>query len=42
MTDLAFAPQHNMVAYLENTEGNAGFHKIVDFFTSSYIHHALT
>nr|GEV11121.1 hypothetical protein [Tanacetum cinerariifolium] len=36
------APQHNMVAYLEKTEGNAEFHQIVDFLTSSFIHHALT
>nr|GEW29276.1 hypothetical protein [Tanacetum cinerariifolium] len=42
MADLAFAPQHNMVAYLEKTEGNAKFHQIVDFFTSGSIHHALT
>nr|GEX12219.1 xylulose kinase-1 [Tanacetum cinerariifolium] len=40
--DLAFAPQHNMVAYLEKTEGNAKFHQIADFLTSSSIHHALT
>nr|GEU91367.1 hypothetical protein [Tanacetum cinerariifolium] len=42
MADLAFAPQHNMVAYLEKTEGNAEFHQIVDFLTSSSIHHTLT
>nr|GEY82580.1 hypothetical protein [Tanacetum cinerariifolium] len=42
MADLAFAPQHNMVAYLEKTEGNAKFHQIVDFFTLGSIHHALT
>nr|GFA07465.1 hypothetical protein [Tanacetum cinerariifolium] len=42
MADLAFAPQHNMVAYLEKTDSNAEFHQIVDFFTSSFIHHALT
>nr|GEU32942.1 hypothetical protein [Tanacetum cinerariifolium] len=42
MADLAFASQHNMVAYLENTQGNAEFHQIVDFLTSSSIHHALT
>ncbi|GJY47360.1 hypothetical protein Tco_0436423, partial [Tanacetum coccineum] len=33
---------HNMVAYLEKTEGNAEFHEIIDFLTSSSIHHALT
>nr|GEV06284.1 hypothetical protein [Tanacetum cinerariifolium] len=42
MVDLAFAPQHNMVAYLEKTEGNVEFHQIVDFLTSSSIHYALT
>nr|GFA51554.1 hypothetical protein [Tanacetum cinerariifolium] len=42
MADLAFAPQHNMVAYLEKTESNVGFHQIVNFLTSSSIHHALT
>nr|GEY29223.1 copia protein [Tanacetum cinerariifolium] len=31
-----------MVAYLEKTKGNAEFHQIVDFLTSSSIHHALT
>nr|GEW88142.1 uncharacterized mitochondrial protein AtMg00810-like [Tanacetum cinerariifolium] len=42
MADLAFAPQHNMIAYLEKTENNAEFHQIVDFLTSSSIHHYLT
>nr|GEU87699.1 hypothetical protein [Tanacetum cinerariifolium] len=42
MANLAFAPQHNMVPYLEKTESNAEFHQIVDFITSSSIHHALT
>nr|GEV98848.1 hypothetical protein [Tanacetum cinerariifolium] len=42
MANLAFAPQYNMVAYLEKTDGNAEFHQIVDFLTSSSIHHALT
>nr|GEU91759.1 hypothetical protein [Tanacetum cinerariifolium] len=42
MADLVFAPQHNMVAYLEKTKGNAKFHQIVDFLTLSSIHHALT
>nr|GEU45605.1 hypothetical protein [Tanacetum cinerariifolium] len=41
MADLAFAPQHNMVSYLEKTEGNAEFHQIVDFLASSSIYHAL-
>ncbi|GJR64903.1 hypothetical protein Tco_0010968 [Tanacetum coccineum] len=34
--------KHNMVAYLEKTEGNAEFHDIIDFLTRSSIHHALT
>nr|GEZ06013.1 hypothetical protein [Tanacetum cinerariifolium] len=42
MADLAFAPQHNMIAYLEKTESNAEFHQIVDFLTLSSIHHSLT
>ncbi|GJU37655.1 hypothetical protein Tco_1186009 [Tanacetum coccineum] len=31
-----------MVAYLERTDGNADFHEIVDFLTTSPIHYALT
>ncbi|GJR34031.1 hypothetical protein Tco_1209715 [Tanacetum coccineum] len=31
-----------MVACLERTDGNANFHKIVDFLTTSPIHYALT
>ncbi|GJZ26774.1 hypothetical protein Tco_0571027 [Tanacetum coccineum] len=31
-----------MVACLEKTAGNSEFHEIVDFLTSSLIHHALT
>ncbi|GJS55906.1 hypothetical protein Tco_0629268 [Tanacetum coccineum] len=31
-----------MVAYLERTDGNADFHKIVDFFSTSPIYYALT
>nr|GEV11211.1 hypothetical protein [Tanacetum cinerariifolium] len=42
MAYLAFAPQHNMIAYLEKTKNNAEFHQIVDFLTSSSIHHSLT
>ncbi|GJZ24526.1 hypothetical protein Tco_0561985 [Tanacetum coccineum] len=33
---------HNMVAYLEKSEGNAEFHEIIDFLKQSSIHHALT
>nr|GEZ73154.1 hypothetical protein [Tanacetum cinerariifolium] len=42
MADLAFAPQNNMIAYLEKTKNNNEFHQIVDFLTSSSIHHSLT
>ncbi|GKD92445.1 hypothetical protein Tco_1372282 [Tanacetum coccineum] len=42
MADLEFVDQHNMVACLEKTGGNLEFHEIVDFLTSSLIHHALT
>nr|GEY19951.1 hypothetical protein [Tanacetum cinerariifolium] len=31
-----------MIAYLEKTENNSKFHQIVDFLTSSSIHHSLT
>ncbi|GJV25227.1 hypothetical protein Tco_1377922 [Tanacetum coccineum] len=31
-----------MVTYLEKTNGNAEFHKIIDFLTHSTIHYALT
>ncbi|GJQ96198.1 hypothetical protein Tco_0007337 [Tanacetum coccineum] len=42
MADLEFVDQHNMVACLEKTTRNSEFHEIVDFLTSSLIHHALT
>ncbi|GJT85302.1 hypothetical protein Tco_1067019 [Tanacetum coccineum] len=42
MADLQFVDQHNMEAYLERTNGNAEFHQIVDFLTTSTIHYALT
>ncbi|GJX18780.1 hypothetical protein Tco_0221457 [Tanacetum coccineum] len=31
-----------MVTYLEKSEGSEGFHEIIDFLSSSYIHYALT
>ncbi|GJR27401.1 hypothetical protein Tco_1103633 [Tanacetum coccineum] len=34
--------KHNMVAYLEKSEGNAEFPEIIDFLKRSSIHHALT
>ncbi|GKA31200.1 hypothetical protein Tco_0717505 [Tanacetum coccineum] len=42
MADLAFIQQHNMVAYLEKNDGNANFHQILDFLTSTSINFALT
>ncbi|GJW54327.1 hypothetical protein Tco_0098412 [Tanacetum coccineum] len=42
MAVLESCPKHNMVAYLEKTEGNAEFHEVIDFLTRSSIHHALT
>ncbi|GKE70994.1 hypothetical protein Tco_1529066 [Tanacetum coccineum] len=42
MADLQFVDQHNMVACLEKSEGNANFHEIVDFLTASSVHYALT
>ncbi|GJR97355.1 hypothetical protein Tco_0269529 [Tanacetum coccineum] len=33
---------HNMVAYLEKSEGNAEFHEVIDFLARSSIYHALT
>nr|GEU51932.1 hypothetical protein [Tanacetum cinerariifolium] len=40
--DLEYFAKHNMVAYLEKTDGNTEFHKMVDFLTCSSIHYALT
>ncbi|GKA84626.1 integrase, catalytic region, zinc finger, CCHC-type containing protein, partial [Tanacetum coccineum] len=42
MDVLKSCPKHNMVAYLEKTDGNAEFHEIIDFLTRSSIHYALT
>ncbi|GKA90860.1 hypothetical protein Tco_0812730 [Tanacetum coccineum] len=42
MASLEFCDKHNMVAYLEKSEGNEGFHEIIDFLTSSHIYYALT
>ncbi|GJZ93121.1 hypothetical protein Tco_0665186 [Tanacetum coccineum] len=42
MAVLDSCPKHNMVAYLEKSEGNAEFHEIIDFLKQSSIHHALT
>ncbi|GKA21532.1 hypothetical protein Tco_0701521 [Tanacetum coccineum] len=42
MAALESCPKHNMVAYLEKTDGNVEFHEIIDFLTRSSIHYALT
>ncbi|GJX11538.1 hypothetical protein Tco_0201397 [Tanacetum coccineum] len=42
MAVLDSCPKHNMVAYLEKTEGNVEFHEIIDFLKRSSIHYALT
>ncbi|GKB62308.1 putative ribonuclease H-like domain-containing protein, partial [Tanacetum coccineum] len=34
--------KHNMVAYLEKTDGNTEFHQIMDFLTRNSIYYALT
>ncbi|GJT86264.1 hypothetical protein Tco_1067981 [Tanacetum coccineum] len=42
MAVLEYCAKHNMVAYLEKTNGNTDFHEIIDFLTRSSIHYALT
>ncbi|GJS54636.1 hypothetical protein Tco_0627998 [Tanacetum coccineum] len=42
MANLEFCDKHNMVAYLEKSEGSGGFHEIIDFLSASHIHYALT
>ncbi|GJU30477.1 hypothetical protein Tco_1174066 [Tanacetum coccineum] len=44
MTHLSqeFSDKHNMVAYLEKSEGSEGFHKIIDFLNGSHIKTATT
>ncbi|GJZ98293.1 hypothetical protein Tco_0670746 [Tanacetum coccineum] len=37
MANLDFCDKHNMVAYLQKSEGSEGFHQIIDFLTTSYI-----
>ncbi|GKB02418.1 hypothetical protein Tco_0830507 [Tanacetum coccineum] len=40
MAALKSCPKHNMIAYLEKTEGNVEFHEVIDFLRRSYIYHA--
>ncbi|GJV08431.1 putative ribonuclease H-like domain-containing protein [Tanacetum coccineum] len=42
MAVLESCPKHNMVAYLEKTDGNTEFHEIISFLMRSSIHYALT
>ncbi|GJU92622.1 putative ribonuclease H-like domain-containing protein [Tanacetum coccineum] len=42
MVVLDSCPKHNMVAYLEKSEGNAELYEIIDFLKRNSIHHALT
>ncbi|GJR20443.1 hypothetical protein Tco_0968970, partial [Tanacetum coccineum] len=42
MASLEFCDKHNMVAYLEKSEGSEGFHQIIDFLTASHIKNAIT
>ncbi|GJW73839.1 hypothetical protein Tco_0133209 [Tanacetum coccineum] len=43
MANLAFCDKHNMVAYLQKSEGSEkGFHQIIDFLSTSHIKYALT
>ncbi|GJX48867.1 hypothetical protein Tco_0275712 [Tanacetum coccineum] len=41
MAILESCPKHNMVAYLEKTDGNTEFHEIISFLTRKIHHHAL-
>ncbi|GJT53127.1 hypothetical protein Tco_0988181 [Tanacetum coccineum] len=41
MASLEFCSKHNMVVYLEKTDGNTEFHQIMDFLTRSSIYYAL-
>ncbi|GJU24808.1 putative ribonuclease H-like domain-containing protein [Tanacetum coccineum] len=40
--NLEFCDKHNMVAYLQKSEGSEGFHRIIDFLNASHIQYALT
>ncbi|GJY09845.1 hypothetical protein Tco_0378030 [Tanacetum coccineum] len=41
MANLAFCDKHNMVAYLQKSEGSEGFHQIIDFLSTCHIKYAL-
>ncbi|GJZ22069.1 hypothetical protein Tco_0559108 [Tanacetum coccineum] len=42
MDALESCPKHNMIAYLEKTDGSAEFHEIMNFLSRSSIYYALT
>ncbi|GKD73818.1 hypothetical protein Tco_1332100 [Tanacetum coccineum] len=42
MANLEFSDKHNMVAYLEQSEGSEGFHEIINFLNRSHIKYAFT
>ncbi|GKD05558.1 hypothetical protein Tco_1180532, partial [Tanacetum coccineum] len=42
MAALESCPKHNMITYLEKTDGNTEFHEVIDFLTRSSIFYALT
>ncbi|GJR18959.1 hypothetical protein Tco_0967486 [Tanacetum coccineum] len=42
MANLDFCDKHNMVAYLQKSEGSEGFHQIIDFLSTTHIKFALT
>ncbi|GJY49782.1 hypothetical protein Tco_0439738 [Tanacetum coccineum] len=37
MANLEFCDKHNMVFYLQKSEGSEGFHQIINFLTTSHI-----
>ncbi|GJS64476.1 hypothetical protein Tco_0679040 [Tanacetum coccineum] len=41
MANLEFYDKHNMIAYLQKSEGSEGFHQIIDFLNASDIQYAL-
>ncbi|GKC79006.1 hypothetical protein Tco_1129780 [Tanacetum coccineum] len=42
MANLNFCDKHNMVSYLQKSEGSEGFDQIIDFFSTTHIKYALT
>nr|GEY55104.1 hypothetical protein [Tanacetum cinerariifolium] len=42
MANLDFCNKHNMVVFLEKSEGSEGFHQILDILNSTHIKYALT